>query len=144
VQPEHGAGVQQVQRKISVRDRIEGVVEGLHTEFFRRELRIYGMGRSRQGGSPERRYARRLARRLQPPDIPLERPEVGEQVVGEQHRLGPLEVRVAGEDQGPLPLGHLEEREHRGEHCGAYLSGRVPDEEMHVEGDLIVPTPARV
>ena len=50
-----------------------------------------------------------------------ERPEVGEEVVGEQDRLRPLEVRISGQDQVPVRLANLNERTHRLEQTFPYM-----------------------
>ena len=65
MQPEHGAGVEQIQREVTIRDGIERVGERRHPELLRRERGIYGMRRTRERGRPERRDTGGLARRLE-------------------------------------------------------------------------------
>src|SRR5215208_4339695 len=65
-------------------------------------------------------------------------------MVGQQDRLRPLEVCVAGQDEVPMRLSNLDYRAHRLEQAVPYASCGVPNEEMEVEGDLVVTTPARV
>ena len=94
-------------------------------------------------GVPPRAAAPR-GERLEASLAASNRREVGEQVVGEQDRLRPLQVRVAGQDYFPVCLRHLDERPHRREHAPAYAPGRFPDEEVQVEGHLVVAAAARV
>ena len=59
-----------------------------------------GVDRQRRPGQragAERRDVEALDGGDEPIDVAGERPAVGQQVVGQQHRLGPLHVRVAGE-----------------------------------------------
>jgi len=44
------------------------------------------------------RNSRSVLAVLEPADVPLEHLEVGQHMVGEEHRLGPLQVGVAGHD----------------------------------------------
>jgi hypothetical protein len=69
---------------------------------------------------------------------------MGEQVVGEQQRLRPLQVRVAGQQGFPVLLRHLHEGPHGREHALAKPLRRVADEEVKVECHLVVAAAARV
>src|SRR5215213_8789609 len=82
------------------------------------------MRRTCERSGPERRDTGGLPCGLQPPQVPPEGLEVGEQVRGEQDRLCALKMRVARENEIPVFLCHLDERAHRGEHTDSYPFGR--------------------
>src|SRR5918992_5950857 len=65
-------------------------------------------------------------------------------MVGEQYRLRPLQVGVAGEHEIPVSLSYLHERPQRREHTVLYSLRRVADEEVEVERHLVVAAAARV
>jgi hypothetical protein len=67
-----------------------------------------------------------------------------QQVVGEQNRLRPLEVRISGQYRVFVPLRDLDERAHRRQQGSPYALRRIPDEEAQVEGDLVVTAAARM
>jgi hypothetical protein len=75
--PEHGAGVQEVEGKVSLGDGVERVDERSHAEQFGRARRVHGMRRPGQSRRPQGRGVRRFAGRVEAFEIPLERPEVG-------------------------------------------------------------------
>src|ERR687894_2477665 len=102
------------------------------------------MRRPAEGGSTQRRGVRRLARCVQTSQIPRERPEMSEEVVGEQDRLCPLQMRVAREDHAIVRLRDLDQGAHGFEESAPYAPRRLPDKEMEVQGDLIVAAAARV
>src|SRR3990170_1670323 len=102
------------------------------------------MRRPAQGRGAQRGDVRRLAGCFEAFEVAPERPEMGEQVVGEQYRLRPLEVRVAGQYEIPMRPGDLDERAHRLQQTVPYAPRGVPDEEAQVEGDLVVAAAARV
>ena len=64
--------------------------------------------------------------------------------MGEQHRLGPLEVRVAGHGGLAVPLGLVEERRLHGRQRRVEVAEHVPEVEALVEGDLVVARAAGV
>ena len=102
------------------------------------------MRRPAERRRPKRRDFRRLARNLQPSEVTPESLEVCQQVVREQDRLRPLQVGIAGQDYVPVRLRHLDERPHRLPQGSGELVRRIPDEEVEVQGDLVVAAPARV
>ena len=71
-------------------------------------------------------------------EVAAELPEVGEQVVREVHRLGALQVGVAGKRPVEVALGELDERAHQPEQ--QLLGGQAvrPHEHRHVGGHLVV------
>ena len=74
----------------------------------------------------------------EPLAVPIEHGHVREKVMGEEHRLGPLQVRVAGHGRLAVLLRLLEQsRLHRGER-GVELAEHLADVQALVEGDLIV------
>ena len=70
--------------------------------------------------------------------------DVGEQVMGEQDRLGRLDVGRAGQHGRALALGQADERALEREECGVERVDRPARPEPQVRGDLVVPRPAGV
>ena len=76
--------------------------------------------------------------------VPAPHLVIGQEVVGEQDRLGPLQVGVAGHDDALVPVGQA--------HPGQAQVGEIMDEalhllrqvEAHVQGHLVVPAPGGV
>ncbi len=61
-----------------------------------------------------------------------------------QHRLGPLHVGVAGQDQVLMPLGRLDEGDLQGLDPAVDPVERIARPELDVGGDLVVAAPRRV
>ena len=108
------------------------------------DCRVDGKGGAGQGRSPQGRDLDAVQGFLQALAVPPPHLVIGQEVVGEQYRLGPLQVGVAGHDDVPVPV--------RQTHPGQAQVGEIMDEalhllrqiEAHVQGHLVVPAPGGV
>ncbi len=81
---------------------------------------------------------------MQALDVPAPHLVIGQEMVGEEYRLGPLQVGVAGHDDPGVEVGQA--------HPGQAQVGEIIDEalhllrqvEAHVQGHLVVPAPGGV
>ena len=103
-----------------------------------------GERRAGEGAGAERRDVGPDAGGEQPVDVAGQRPAVGQEVVGQQHGLGPLQVRVAGEVGVAGRLGPGEQRPLEREHRRGHLGQRPLRVEPQVGGDLVVAAAAGV
>jgi hypothetical protein len=88
-----------------------------------------------------------LTRRAQSAEalaIAVEHADVSEEVMGEQHRLGALEVSVPGHWGLRVPLGLVEERRLHGLQRRVEVAEHVAEVEALVESDLVVARAPRV
>ena len=92
----------------------------------------------------QRQLAGRPPRRVEPPRVAPEHPEVGEQVVSEVHGLRALQVRVAGHRPVGVALGELQQALHQRAGQPTRQPRVVADEERDVRRHLVVPRPAGV
>ena len=103
--------------------------------------RVAGAG---QRARTERRDVEPRARIGQPATVALGHLDVGEQVMGEQHRLGRLDVGRAGQDGRPVTLGEADQRPLEVDERGIEVVDRPARPQPQVGGDLVVPRAARV
>ena len=101
-------------------------------------------------GTPARAPApsgEQLSRRRQSRNrsaVPLQHLHVGQEVVGKEDRLGPLEVGVPGHDGPGVAAGQLDEGGLEVGQLPVQPVQLLPQPEAQVEGDLIVPAPGGV
>ncbi len=82
--------------EVAVRDGVQRVLESAgEPEVRGGPVRIKGQRRPGEGPGPERGHVEAGDGGEQPVDVAGQGPAVGQQVVGEQHGLGPLQVGVA-------------------------------------------------
>ena len=131
---------------VAVAHRVEAVgADGGEAEIAGERLAVDREGGARR--APPRPSGSTSARARPCPEalaIALEHEHVGEQMVREDHRLGALQVRVAGHRRLDVLLGALDRgpgARRRPSTTGATTVSQV---EPLVEGDLIVPRASRV
>ena len=131
--------------EIPVGHGIERVLEpGREPQVGGHPVRVQGQGRPGQGPGPERRDVQSCHRGHQAVDVPGQGPPVGQQVVGQQHRLGPLKVGVTRKIDrarctGPVQEDVLQVHDLRGQHAQLPLGV-----EAQIGGHLVVAAPAGV
>ena len=106
-----------------------------------------GIDRQRRPGQragAERRHVEALDGGDEPVDVARERPAVGQQVVGQQHRLGPLHVGVAGEVGVAGRLGPGEQDVLQGDDEPGDVDQLALAPQPQVGGDLVVAAARRV
>ena len=112
--------------------------------FCRTDSRSIGSDVPGQGRGPERQHVDALAAVGEPLAVALELLDVGEEIMRRQHRLGALEVRVAGQNDAGLALGRCYEGPLQVGEKAVEFVDRVANPELHVGDDLIVAAAAGV
>ena len=91
-------GEQRLRHEVAVRDRVERVLEPVReAERVGDVVGIERQARAGERAGPQRRHIGARDDALPAFDVAAERPQVREQMMREEHRLGPLEVGVPGE-----------------------------------------------
>ena len=125
--------------EVPVGDGVEGVLEpGREPEVVGGRVGVEGQAGPGERAGPEGRDGGAVEGVVPPVDVAGQGPDVREEVMGEEDRLGSLEVRVAGQVgvagfRGALDEGGLQGVQLAGE--GVALAAQV---EAQVGGDLVV------
>ncbi len=113
-------------------------------EFARDEFAVEIDGRARNGAGAERHHVDAFAGVVEAVAIALKHLDVSEQMMGEQHRLRALEMRVAGNDHVAVAEAEPDEASLQGAQAGLDFPGLVAQIEAQVERDLVVAAASRV
>ena len=136
---------QKLDHVVPVGHRIHAVGGGRgEAEVARQGLPVDGKGGARESGRAQRKDIdppRAVAETL---PVPLQHEDIGEEMVGEQHGLSALEMRVAGHGRGAVPLGLGEQSRLHAREPFIHVSQDVAQIEALVEGDLVIARPPRV
>ena len=132
-------GRQGLDHEVAIRDGVERV----RADAVEAELRGRGFAIERVAGARERARAQRRdveagARVGQAAPVALGHLDVGEQVVGEEDRLGRLDVRCARQDRRPVALGEVDKSPLEVAQRAVELVDRAAGPEPHVRRDLVV------
>ena len=138
VEAENRQVEQRLGHEVPVAHRVEGVLEpGGEAQLVRG-----GIGVERQRGAGEGAGAQRADveaghRVEEPVDVPGQRPAVGQQVVGQEDGLGPLEVGVAGEVGVARLLGPVQQHALQSQNLPSH-DAQLPAAEEAQRGDHLV------
>ena len=106
--------------------------------------RSTGYGHAGERAAAEREHVGADAGLPEALGVPAEHLEVRQHVVGEEHGLGPLEVRVARHHGVRVSLGQPDELAAQRVDCRQYVADDFLHVQAHVDGDLVVARPRRV
>ncbi len=102
---EDGRRRQEFEDKIPVADGIDAVsVAGGKAQLGRRISPVDGKGGSRQGPGPQGGAVGPASAIPEPLPVPLQHLEIGQEMVGKEDGLGPLQVGIAGHDHPQVPF----------------------------------------
>ena len=140
-----GQGEREFDGEVAVARRIEAVGDDALEAQRRGDVAaVDGDRRAGQRGRAERQLIHAAAAIGQPLAVALEFFGVGQPVVGGQHRLGPLQVRVARQDHAGVAVAAADERPlHVGEQAVGAVD-RVADPQPQVGRHLVVAAAAGV
>ena len=145
VQAERGACLAEVEQEVAVAGRVHRIGGGGgEAEFACGDGAVEREGRAGDGSGAERAEIHAGACVGEAAEVALEHGNIGKQPVGDQDRLGALEMGVAGHHLVAGLLGEVEEGFGPGLEAGEDFVDRVADEEAHVSRDLLVAAAAGV
>ena len=136
---EDGRHGQELGHEVAVGDRIQAVLADAREPEQPGDVRpVDGQGRSGQGAGPERQHVHPCAAFGQTFGVAAEHRVIGQQMMGEQHGLGALQVGVARQDDRAVAFGESGEPLLQARDQLAERSDFIPQKEPHVQQHLIV------
>ena len=133
------AGVLEVEQEVSVRDRVEGVLDHAgKAEVARGHLAVERIARAGERRSAERVGVGGVEGGGKACEVALEHPGVGQQVVRKEHRLRVLQVRHAGKHGRAGCPGGVEKRATQAQVLLHKVLGERLGAEARVGGHLVV------
>ena len=145
VQRDHREVEQDLGHEIAVADGVERVGErGGEPQALGVGDRVDGEAGAGERPRTERRHVEPTMGVDEAIEIAAERPEVGQQVVAQQHRLGLLQMGVAGQVGVAGLVGPSDQHVLEGNHPLGDRRHRVLAEQAERRGHLVVAAPARV
>jgi hypothetical protein len=142
---DHRQGERELQHEIAIARHIEAV--GRHTDKPQPPRHVESIDRQARSGQrrrPEAEHVRPSPAVGQPRPIALEFLAVGEPIVLSQHRLGSLEVGVAGQDHARVALAPPYKRPLQVYQAAIDRVDRIPHPQPHVGRHLVVAASGRV
>ncbi len=145
VHAEHGCRRQELRDVVPVGHGVHAVRAGHgEAQVAGERLAVDGEGRAGQRGRAQRQHVDAPGAVGEALAIAVEHADVGEEVMGEEHRLGALEVRVPGHRRLTVPFGLVQERRLHGLQRRVEVAEHVAEVEALVESDLVVARAPRV
>ncbi len=139
VHAEHGRGGEELDDIVAIGHRVHAVRAGRgEAEIAGEGLAVDDEGRPGQRRRSQRHDVDAPAAVREALTVAIEHGHVGEEVVGEEHGLGPLQVGVAGHGRLAMLLGLGEESRLHGDERGVEVAEHVAEIEALVKRDLIV------
>ena len=145
VHARHAAGIQKVKQEIAVGDGIERVRDhAREAERFGRHEAVKRVGGAGERCGPERVRVRGVVCRAQAIEVAIEHPHVREHMMGEEHRLRMLHVRIARQNDVEVLLRLRHERMTKLHVCSHQVARPLLCEQARVGADLVVAAATRV
>ena len=145
VHARHAARVRQIEQKVAVGHGVERVRDDAReAQVGSRHLPIERVRGARERRRAERARVGGATRSNQALEIAREHPRVGQQMMRQQHRLGVLQVRAAGEDDVEVRFGLHHERAAQREVGPHEVGAALLGEQARVGGHLVVAAAPRV
>ena len=136
---------QRLGHEVAVRDGIERVLEAaVEAELRRHEVGVEREGRTGERARTQGRDVEPVHRHQDPVHVPGQGPAMGQQVMGQQDRLGPLQVGVAGQVDVRRVPGPVGQDVLQGHDLARHPDQRTAAPQAQVGGDLVVAAPPGV
>ena len=139
VQHTDGRGGLVFQEKIPVGNGVHAVGGDFReVQFLSQKIPVRGIGDAGQSAAAQGHTVDPAAAVPESGAIPLEHLKISQQVVGEQDRLGPLQVGIAGDQHAVILFGQGQQGCLDAAHGGQGVRDNFPSVEAEVEGHLVV------